>query len=290
MTWIEELLGLDERSAYGVATLPYGVVSHQGSPPAVATRIGGRVLDLAQVARALDHTHAAVFAQPSLNALMELDRHDRREIRSWVRGLVDDPTHRDLVEQNLTPTNEVRVVLPIEVADYVDFYASEVHASNVGKIFRPDSPDLPPNWKHLPIGYHGRAGTVVVSGSEVPRPTGQRRPGLDGLPSFGPSTTLDIECEIGFVVTGPTTRGTRVPVREARDHLFGVVILNDWSARDIQAWEYVPLGPFLGKSFATSISAWVVPFEALGDAEVDLPGLDPPVLPYLRSETDHDAF
>ncbi len=201
-----------------------------------------------------------------------------------------DDTHRDLVEQHLLDVASVTMQLPVEVADYVDFYASEVHATNVGKIFRPDSPDLPPNWKHLPIGYHGRAGTVVVSGSDVVRPTGQRRPGADGVPPFGPSTTLDIECEVGFVVAGATGLGTSVSVHEARQHLFGVVLLNDWSARDIQAWEYVPLGPFLGKSFATSISAWVVPLEALAAAEVPLPGQDPAPLPYLQGESERDTF
>jgi fumarylacetoacetase len=171
--------------------------------------------------------------------------------------------------------------LPVEVADYVDFYASEQHATNVGTIFRPDSPALPPNWSHLPIGYHGRAGTVVVSGTDVVRPSGQRRPDPGQLPPFGPSGKLDIECEVGFLVGPGSERGTPVPLAEADQHIFGVVLLNDWSARDIQAWEYVPLGPFLGKSFATSISAWVVPFDALRRAVVPLPAHDPPVLPYL---------
>ncbi len=290
MSWIEEALGLDAQSAYGIATLPYAVGSRNRERPGVLVRIGDRALDLAEVSRALDHPHRDVFAQPSLNALMALGRQECGEVRAWVRTLLTDDTHRELVEQQLVSVEEVELRLPFEVADYVDFYASEVHASNVGKIFRPDSPGLPPNWKHLPIGYHGRAGTVVVSGSDVVRPTGQRRPGADGVPPFGSSVTLDIECEVGFVVSGPTERGTRVSVREARDHLFGVVILNDWSARDIQAWEYVPLGPFLGKSFATSISAWVVPFEAFAEAEVDLPGQEPAVLPYLQGETDRDAF
>jgi fumarylacetoacetase len=168
------------------------------------------------------------------------------------------------------------------VADYVDFYASEHHASNVGKIFRPDNAALPPNWKHLPIGYHGRAGTVVVTGTDVVRPTGQRKAPSDAAPVFGPSIRLDIEAELGYVVGGATELGSRVTVDEAADHLFGVVILNDWSARDIQAWEYVPLGPFLGKSFATSISAWVTPLDALAHARVALPGQDEPrTLPYL---------
>ena len=286
MTWMD----LADDAEYGVETLPYGVFSSGGDRARVGTRVGNRVIDLAGVAAALDHPHATVLDQPTLNALMVLGRPAWHEIRAWVRALVEDDVHRQLVEQHLHDVADVTMHLPVTVADYVDFYASEVHASNVGKIFRPDSPDLPPNWKHLPIGYHGRAGTVVVSGTDVVRPTGQRRPGPDGVPPFGPCTTLDIECEVGFLVGGETPLGTRVSVGEARDFLFGVVLLNDWSARDIQAWEYVPLGPFLGKSFATSISAWVVPFEAFADAEVDLPGQDPTPLPYLQGETDRDAF
>jgi len=169
----------------------------------------------------------------------------------------------------------------------VDFYASRHHATNVGRIFRPDGEPLTSNWNHLPIGYHGRAGTVVVTGTDVVRPSGQRKSPNDPRPIFGPSIRLDIEAELGYVVGGATALGSRVSVDEARDHLFGVVILNDWSARDIQAWEYVPLGPFLGKSFATSVSAWVTPLEALTSAHVSLPGQsDPEILPYLRG----DAF
>ncbi|MFY9914629.1 MAG: fumarylacetoacetase [Nocardioidaceae bacterium] len=290
MSWLAESMGLGDDAPYGVHTLPYGVFSADGSPSRVGVRVGDRVIDLAAVSQALAHPHADVFARSSLNALLSLGPREWSHIRSWVTALVRDDTHRDLVEQHLLDVASVTMQLPVEVADYVDFYASEVHATNVGKIFRPDSPDLPPNWKHLPIGYHGRAGTVVVSGSDVVRPTGQRRPGADGVPPFGPSTTLDIECEVGFVVAGATGLGTSVSVHEARQHLFGVVLLNDWSARDIQAWEYVPLGPFLGKSFATSISAWVVPLEALAAAEVPLPGQDPAPLPYLQGESERDTF
>ena len=155
--------------------------------------------------------------------------------------------------------------LPFEVADYVDFYSSQHHAENVGRIFRPDGDALTPNWKHLPIGYHGRAGTVVVSGTDVVRPSGQRKPPDADSPSYGPSVRLDIEAEVGFVVGVPSPQGTPVPTADFRQHVFGVCLVNDWSARDLQAWEYVPLGPFLGKSFATSVSPWVVPLDALLD-------------------------
>jgi fumarylacetoacetase len=224
-----------------------------------------------------------LFAQPTLNPLMAAGPPTWRLARSWVveqsAGIADGGR-----TDHTYPLDQVRLMLPFEVADYVDFYASEHHASNVGRIFRPDSPSLPASWKHLPIGYHGRAGTVVVSGTDVVRPCGQTRPGPDGVPGFGPSRRLDIECEVGFVVGTPTDLGTPVPVAEAADHIFGVVLVNDWSARDIQAWEYVPLGPFLGKSFATSVSAWVLPYAALEPARVPLPTQDPPVSAYLDGD------
>jgi fumarylacetoacetase len=182
---------------------------------------------------------------------------------------------------SLVPAADVELLLPFSVADYVDFYASEHHARNIGAIFRPDVDDpLTPNWKHLPIGYHGRAGTVVVSGSPVPRPHGQRRT-PDGEVVFGPSVRLDIEAEVGFVVGVGSPRGTPVGLDAVDRHVFGVCLVNDWSARDIQAWEYVPLGPFLGKSFATSVSPWVVPLAALSHARTAPPPRDPRPLPYL---------
>jgi fumarylacetoacetase len=171
--------------------------------------------------------------------------------------------------------------LPVEVADYVDFYSSQHHAENLGRMFRPDSPPLTPNWKHLPIGYHGRAGTVQVSGTPVIRPSGQRKAPTDKAPTFGPSQRLDIEAEIGFVVGTPSELGTPVPLRAFPEHVFGVCVVNDWSARDLQSWEYVPLGPFLGKSFLTSVSPWVVPLAALEAARVSPPARDPQPLPYL---------
>jgi fumarylacetoacetase len=214
-------------------------------------------------------------------------------VRTWLTGLLTDEHERDLVEPHLLPLDEVTLRLPFEVADYVDFYCSLQHATNVGRIFRPDGEALLPNWRHLPVGYHGRAGTVVVSGTPIRRPTGQGRPSgvsagstnagsTTGRPAFGPSRRLDIEAELGFVVGTPTALGDRVPTGGFADHVFGVTPLNDWSARDIQAWEYVPLGPFLGKSFATSVSAWVTPLAALEAARVPLPGQDPAPLDYLH--------
>ena len=181
---------------------------------------------------------------------------------------------------------EIEPELPFAVADYVDFYSSLEHATNLGRMFRPDAEPLLPNWRHLPVGYHGRAGTIVVSGTPVRRPRGQAKPPDADAPSFGPSRRLDIELELGFVVGVPSRLGEPVPASAFRDHVFGIVLVNDWSARDLQAWEYVPLGPFLGKSFATSISAWVTPLALLEDRRVPAPVQDPEPLPHLRAEGD----
>lgn len=288
-TWLD----LPTDHPFDVHHLPYGVFSVGGAAPRVGVRIGDLVLDggaVAAVGRDAGLVGdgpdlASAWQTPSLNAFLDLGRSAWTTAREWLTEILTDEVHRSGVEPHLHPLSEVTLHLPIEVADYVDFYASENHASNVGRIFRSDSPALPPNWKHLPIGYHGRSGTVVVSGTEVIRPKGQRKAPADPAPSFGPSIRLDIEAELGYVIGGPTELGSSVSVSEAEDHLFGVVLLNDWSARDIQAWEYVPLGPFLGKSFATSISAWVTPLDALRAARVPLPGqTEPPVLPYLAGE------
>ncbi|MEO7754764.1 MAG: fumarylacetoacetase [Terracoccus sp.] len=279
---------------FGIHTLPYGVFSSVDDPTSrrLGVRIGDHVLDLFATSAAIGHPGstsdiAEALSAPTLNAFLALGRPAWTTTREWLIRVLTDESLRGRVEQHLHPLDEVTLHLPIEVADYVDFYASEDHAGNVGQIFRPDNPSLPPNWKHLPIGYHGRSGTVVVSGTDVVRPTGQRKAPADAAPVFGPSIRLDIEAELGYVVGGATALGSRVTVDEAPEHLFGVVLLNDWSARDLQAWEYVPLGPFLGKSFATSVSAWVTPLDALEAARVELPGQqEPPVLDYLRG----DAF
>lgn len=260
-------LDLPAGHPFGLAALPYGVFSRDGVAPRVGARVGDAVLDLAQVAAQPSTGAPAQVEQawrsPSLNAFADLGRPAWDAARAWLTAILTDETHRAAVEPHLHRLEQVRMHLPIQVADYVDFYASEHHATNVGRIFRPDSEPLTPNWKHLPIGYHGRSGTVVVSGTDVVRPVGQRKPADAPAPDLGPSRRLDIEAELGLVVAGGTALGSRVEVDDADTHLFGVVPLNDWSARDIQAWEYVPLGPFLGKSFATSIGAWVTPMAAL---------------------------
>jgi fumarylacetoacetase len=230
-------------------SLAYGVLRGGG----VCARVGDRVVDLSE----LD----PVFAASSLNAFIE-------------RG----PELWDAVRpQDGREVEGAGLALPFEVADYVDFYSSLHHATNVGRMFRRDGDPLLPNWRHLPVGYHGRAGTVVPSGTPVRRPQGQRGPG-----DFGPTAALDFELEAGFVIGVPSRPGEPVPVERALDHVFGVVLVNDWSARDIQGWEYQPLGPFLGKSFATSVSHWVVPLSELERLRVDLEPQDPEPLPYLR--------
>jgi len=226
---------------FGLDHLPYGVFVTEGSAPRVGVRYGDKVVDVATVRPELD--------RPSLNPFMALGPDAWAETRAQITELVESEALPAL------PLDAASLLLPFEVGDYVDFYASLDHASNVGRIFRPDQEPLLPNWRHLPVGYHGRSGTVVVSGTPVVRPCGQRKSPAEQSPTYGPSLRLDIEAELGFVVGVGTELGSRVPVEDFAQHVFGVVGLNDWSARDIQAWEYVPLGPFLGKSFATSVSA-----------------------------------
>lgn len=264
---------------FGLHNLPYGVYSVPGQEPRLATRYGDHVVDLALLLGAPDDP---VLAAPSLNPLLA-QGHAR-----WVevRTAITQALRGDLPEHAVHAVHDLGAVtlhLPVEVADYVDFYASEHHAANLGRLFRPENPEpLLPNWRHLPVGYHGRSASIVVSGTDIVRPCGQRAG--DDSPVFGPSTRLDIEAEIGFVVGTGNAMGEPIAVEAAERHLFGVVLFNDWSARDIQAWEYVPLGPNLGKSFASTISPWVVPMLALEAARVPTPVQEPAVLPYLAMQ------
>jgi fumarylacetoacetase len=281
-TWID----LPEGTPYGLSNLPYGVFTTSADPDRrrIGVRIGGEVLDLGAAA------HAAAGPSPlldatNLNPLMAAGRPTWTRVRSSLIAWLADDTYREAISPHLHPLTDVTLHLPFEPADYVDFYASEHHAANLGALFRPGSPPLLPNWKHLPVGYHGRAGSLVVSGTPAIRPSGQFKEADRQTPTFGPSRKLDIEAEVGFVVGTPTEYGQQVTLDQFPDHVFGVCLVNDWSARDLQAWEYVPLGPFLGKSFATSLSPWIVPLDALNQARVAPPSRDVPLLSYLDDQS-----
>ncbi|QVQ51868.1 fumarylacetoacetase [Spiractinospora alimapuensis] len=282
-TTATELLGTE---GFGAENLPYGSCRPVGSVTSgrLAVRLGDHALDVTSLLDGAGpltpRARAAVEGRANLDALLATDHTVWTEVRAWLRGVVTDPAMTGTVRAAATPLAEVETLMPFTVADYVDFYASENHASNIGRMFRPDDAPLKPNWKHLPVGYHGRSSTIVVSGTDLHRPKGLR-PEKDAGPSFGPSRRLDIEAELGFVCGGSAPQGEVSLKSAAEEHLFGVVLFNDWSARDIQAFEYVPLGPNLGKSFASSISAWVVPWEALGSARVPAPPRDEPLAPYL---------
>jgi fumarylacetoacetase len=274
-SWVD----VPEGSDFPLDNLPYGAFRPHDGDTHLGVAIGDSILDLHAVAEfgAFDEIGArAAFAEPTLNAFLRLGRATWRAVRERLQALLakdGDPALRDLPRARFfVERGGVEMAMSLEVADYVDFYSSEQHARNLGSIFRPDAEPLLPNWKWMPIGYHGRAGTIVVSGTPILRPDGQRKPPDAPAPSFGPSAMLDIELELGFI-TGS-------------EEIFGLVLVNDWSARDIQAWEYQPLGPFLGKSFATTISPWVVTLDALAPFRVAPPSQEPPPLPYLRFEND----
>jgi fumarylacetoacetase len=267
---------VEEGAEFSTSNLPYGIFSPQpGEEPRVGVALGEAILDLASL------LGEESFRDESLNVFMSQGPAVWSQVRGELTRLLEEASPEQL-ERHSSPRSSAEMHLPIEVADYVDFYASEHHATNMGHLFRPGSEPLTPNWKHLPIGYHGRAGTVVVSGTPVRRPCGQKKPPTASTPSFGPSARLDIEAEVGFVVGVPSNQGEAVSIDSFSEHVFGVVLLNDWSARDIHAWEYVPLGPFLGKSFATSISPWVVPLAALEAARTRPLSQEPEPLEYLR--------
>ncbi len=285
-SWVEGADG----SGFGLENLPFGAVALGDGPARPAVRIGEHALILEPLAEAglLGDLPAGVLAGPVLNPFLALGRPAWSATRARIAELLRAGSpEREAAAAALVPLADVEVRLPLAIGDYVDFYSSIEHASNVGRMFRPDAEPLLPNWRHLPVGYHGRASSVVVSGTPVRRPHGQLPPAeAGGAPRFGPTERLDIELELGFV-TGPgNALGSSIATSEARERIFGFVLVNDWSARDIQRWEYVPLGPFLGKSFATSISPWIVPLEALEPHRVAAREQDPEPLPYLRTDED----
>lgn len=262
--------------------LPYGAYTLNDQSPRLGVRLGEHVLEVnasLELAGGVGDAAREAAAGSSLDGMLAADKSVWDEVRSALQTVLRDPAQGESIAAIATPVAEVTMAMPFTVADYVDFYGNEHHASNVGRIFRPSGAPLTPNWKHIPIGYHGRAGTIVPSGTDVRRPNGIRLE-PDDVPRFGPSARLDIEAEVGFVLGAPVPDGV-VALADAEEHIFGMTILNDWSARDIQSFEYVPLGPNLGKSFCSTISPWVTPLTALAAARVAPPPRDTPLAPYL---------
>ena len=284
-SWVAVAAG----SPFPLGNLPYGVFTTREDQqrPRIGVAIGDFVLDAAALAAAQRLPYADALQAGTLNPFMASGPAIWDDFRTCLTAWLSDEAYRPLLEPLLTPLPEARLRLPFEVADYVDFYSSEHHATNLGRLLRPGQPPLHPNWRHLPVGYHGRSGTVRVSGTPVLRPRGQRLPAEGASPIVGASQRLDFEAEVGFVVGVGSEPGHPLPVEEFPSHVFGVCLVNDWSARDIQAWEYAPLGPLLGKSFLTSVSPWVVPLAALEAARVAPPPRDPEVLGYLDDADCH---
>ena len=294
-SWVES--ANDPATEFPIQNLPFGVFSRTGAPESacIGVAIGNEIVDLAACATEglldVDGSIAKECAAPNLNGLMSLGRPAAYALRRSLVALLRSDSRRvargtTLASRILVAADSAEMVLPADIGDYTDFYASIEHATNVGSMFRPDNPLLP-NYKWVPIGYHGRASSIVISGTDVRRPRGQTRDGNDGSPAFGPSKRLDYELEIGaFVATG-NSLGSAIPLDDAERHVFGLCLVNDWSARDVQAWEYQPLGPFLAKNFATTISPWIVTLDALepfrAPARVRDSG-DPQPLPYLSSD------
>ncbi len=281
-------------SHFPIQNLPYGIFRPRpGDVPRVGVAIGDNVLDLAVLeAAGLLDTPAlrgrGVFGQASLNDFMALGRPAWREARTAISDLLrhDQPALRDNTELRasaLVPQAAAELLLPAVIGDYTDFYSSREHATNVGIMMRGPDNALQPNWLHLPVAYHGRASSVVISGTDVRRPRGQTKPQEAAAPTFGPTRSLDFELEMGFFIGPGNALGQPIPIEQAPEHIFGMVLVNDWSARDIQRWEYVPLGPFLAKNFATTISPWVVTLDALEPFRIAGPKQDPVPLPYLRT-------
>lgn len=291
-SWID----ISANSDFSIENIPFGIYSTNNGPRA-ATRIGDTVVDL-------DVLHKAglfsglnlpeeVLNQSTLNDFIELGKPVTNATRARIQELfnADNGELRDnesLRVDALWNLNEVQMHMPVRVGDYTDFYSSREHATNVGIMFRDPANALLPNWLHIPVGYHGRASSIVVSGTPIHRPKGQTKADDADVPSFGPCRLLDFELEMGFVVGKSNKMGTAVSVEDAEDHIFGMVIFNDWSARDIQKWEYVPLGPFLGKNFASSVSPWIITMEALEPFRSASPKQKPSVLPYLEQKKDHN--
>jgi fumarylacetoacetase len=294
---LRSFLPVTPDSHFPIQNLPYGIFQRRSAgQPTAGVAIGEYVVDLSVLEGEglFNGPHLLgqqLFRKPTLNAFMKQGPAAWHEARSILSRLLraDEPTLRDnraLRDRAIIPTAEVEMLLPADVGDYTDFYSSREHARNVGTMLRGPENALMPNWLHLPVAYHGRASSIVISGTDLHRPKGQTKAADAPLPSFGPSRSLDFELEMGVFIGPGNLLGQPIPIEAAPEHLFGMVLVNDWSARDIQAWEYIPLGPFLAKNFGTSISPWVVPMEALERFRVPGPAQDPEPLAYLRSRGD----
>lgn len=297
-SWVESANAPD--SDFPIQNLPFGVFRrHASDTPRIGVAIGDMILDIPAARAAglfsdVAEEAAEACTGQTLNRLLSMGKQHWSALRQRLGELLSDTTLRGKVERCLVAMSEAEMLLPVEIGDYSDFYASIHHATNVGSMFRPDNPLLP-NYKYVPIGYHGRASSVVISGTPVRRPVGQTKADADPAPTFGPCNQLDYELEVGCIVGPGNSLGSPIPITHAEDHIFGLCLVNDWSARDIQRWEYQPLGPFLSKSFATTISPWIVTLEALEPyrcpAYARPPG-DPPPLAYLDSAANvmHGGF
>lgn len=288
-SWIE----IPKDSDFPIQNLPFGIFKTKYLSAVAGVAIGNYVLDLVYL-----HEHgffdglglpSGIFNQKYLNDFMALGKKKTREVRERISELLrhDNDELKSNIgarELALIPMAEVQMLLPVRIPNYTDFYSSEEHATNVGSMFRDPKNALLPNWKHLPVGYHGRASSIVVSGTPIHRPKGQIKPADSDLPVFGPSQKLDFELEMAFITCKDTKLGTSISTHHAEDYIFGFVLFNDWSARDIQQWEYVPLGPFLGKNFGSTISPWIVTMDALEPFRVKGLQQSPSVLPYLAIE------
>ena len=292
-SWVD----VPESSDFPIQNLPFGIFQTEYLEPGAGVAIGDYVVDLTYLHESgfLDGLRLpqGVFNQPTLNNFIGLGKRITSAVRLRLMELLhaDNPVLRDnrtAVELALIHRDEVEMLMPVRVPNYTDFYSSVEHATNVGTMFRDPENALLPNWKHLPVGYHGRASSIIPSGIPIRRPNGQTKPPEADTPVFGPTKRLDFELEMAFITGKENALGTPVSTGEAEDHIFGFVLFNDWSARDIQVWEYVPLGPFLAKNFGSSISPWIVTIEALNMFRVDGPKQNPPVLPYLSFEGRHN--
>lgn len=290
-SWVQ----IPKNSDFTIYNLPFGVFKNKRLSPRIGIAIGDKIVDLSVLHQegffSTLHLPDGVFLEDKLNGFIGLGKSITNRVREMVQALLleDNTALKDHRARGKVMINrkEAVMLMPVKVGDYTDFYSSKEHATNVGTMFRDPANALLPNWKHLPVGYHGRASSIVVSGTPIHRPRGQFKSPDSDRPSFGPSKRLDFELEMAFITGKPTKMGDSIKTEEAEAYIFGFVLFNDWSARDIQAWEYVPLGPFLGKSFASSISPWVVTIEALEPFRTASPQPEEPLLPYLQCEKDH---